>query len=301
MAAELTPEIYRAVLDSLPIGVYLVDRNRRIVLWNNEAEKLTGYLGQEVVGHRCWDGLLMHCDENNTVLCGVACPLSHTMHDGQPRETDVFLRHKGGQRIPVRVRAAPLRNEDGCIIGAVECFEERVVFPAADAQGHCGEDLSIDHVTEMPDRQAMRKRLQAAVEDFAANPIPFGVLSMTVADLDLLRRTYGRRAVNAILYVTAQTLSKNLGPNDMVGRWSQDGFLAIMPGCHAAALLKSAEMLKKLVGLTGVPWWGDRLSVTLYAGGAVVRAGDTPESLAGRADEALDASLREHGNYIVVA
>jgi len=300
MAAELTPEIYRAVLDSLPIGVYLVDRNRRIVLWNNEAEKLTGYLGQEVIGHCCWDGLLMHCDENNTVLCGVACPLSHTMHDGQPREVDVFLRHKGGQRIPVRVRAAPLRNEEGHIIGAVECFEERVAVPASEGHRNC-EELSIDQVTEMPDRPAMAKRLQAAVEDFAATPIPFGVLHMNVNNLEILRRTYGRRAVNAILYVTALTLSKNLGPNDMLGRWSQDGFLAIVPGCQPALFLKSAEMLKKLVSLTGVPWWGDRLSVTLSVGGAIMRAGDTPESLAGRAEQALDASLEEPGGDVVVA
>jgi hypothetical protein len=86
----------------------------------------------------------------------------------------------------------------------------------------------------------------------------------------------------------------------MLGRWSQDGFLAIVPGCHAAALLKSAEMLKKLVGLTGVPWWGDRLSVTLYVGGTIVRAGDTPESLAGRAEEALGASRLENWDDVVV-
>lgn len=298
MAVELTTEIYGAVLDSLPMGVYIVDRKRQIALWNAAAEKLTGYLRQEVVGRSCWDGLLMHCDENNTVLCGVACPLLHTMHDGLPREADVFLRHKGGQRIRVRIRASPLRNEDGSIIGAVESFEEP---PAADAHGHGGGDLSIDDVTEMPDHQAMQKRVQAAADEFAATSIPFGILSMTVDNLDFLRRTYGRRAVNAILYVTAKTLSKNFGADGMVGRWPEDGFLAIVPDCQAAALVKSAEMLKKLIRLTGVPWWGDRLSVAISAGGAIMRAGDTPESLAKRAEAALQAGLREDGDHVVVA
>ena len=299
MALELTPDVYRAVLDSLPMGVYLVDRDRRIVLWNAESENLTGYLGQEVVGHCCQDGILMHCDENSVILCGAACPLAHTMHDGRPREADVFLRHKDGQRIPVRVRAAPLRREDGSIIGAVESFEERQLQPAADTHDR-GVDVSICEVTEVPDREAMRKGLQAALEEFAVTPVPFGVLSMTVDHLDRLRCTYGRRAVNAILYVTAKTLAKNL-PNGMMGRWCRDGFLAILPGCRAPELMKSAETLKKRVSVTGVPWWGDRLSVTLSVGGAMVRPGDTLESLSGRAAEALEASMRESGDGPVVA
>ena len=32
------PEVYRAVLESLAIGVYLVDRERRIFLWNDGAD-----------------------------------------------------------------------------------------------------------------------------------------------------------------------------------------------------------------------------------------------------------------------
>lgn len=153
----------------------------------------------------------------------------------------------------------------------------------------------------MPDRPAMLKRLQTAIEDLPDGPLCFGVLSFAVDGLDLLRRTYGRHAVNAILHVTARTLSRNLGPGNLLGRGAQEGFLAIIRGCQAPELVKSAELLKKLVGLAGVPWWGDRLSVTLSIGGAIARAGDTPESLAGRAEEALQASLAEPGGRVIVA
>ena len=33
------PEVLRAVLDSLPMGVYLVDRQGKILLWNASAER----------------------------------------------------------------------------------------------------------------------------------------------------------------------------------------------------------------------------------------------------------------------
>ena len=43
------PEIFRTVLSSLQTGVYLMDRDRKIHFWNDGAEKITGYLRQEVV------------------------------------------------------------------------------------------------------------------------------------------------------------------------------------------------------------------------------------------------------------
>src|SRR5271157_3475889 len=88
------PEVYRAILESLAIGVYLVDRDRKIFLWNDGAEKIAGYLRQDVLGRVCKDDLLMHCDANHTVLCHSGCPLVEAMRDGSVREADVFLRHK---------------------------------------------------------------------------------------------------------------------------------------------------------------------------------------------------------------
>ena len=90
----------------------------------------------------------------------------------------------------------------------------------------------------------------------------------------------------------------------MVGRashGSEDGFTAMVENSTAEALLKTAGLLKRLVSLEGIPWWGDRISVTLSMGGTMVRAGDTPDSLLERANEALGASLLEHGDHVVVA
>jgi PAS domain S-box-containing protein len=49
------PEIYRAVLESMQNGIYLVDRSGKIRFWNEGAEKITRYLRQDVLGHSCRD------------------------------------------------------------------------------------------------------------------------------------------------------------------------------------------------------------------------------------------------------
>ncbi len=69
-------EFYRAVLDKISDGVYVCDRDRRIVYWSPGAERITGYQADEVRGSSCGDGLLMHVDESGKALCGDGCPLS---------------------------------------------------------------------------------------------------------------------------------------------------------------------------------------------------------------------------------
>jgi diguanylate cyclase (GGDEF)-like protein/PAS domain S-box-containing protein len=300
MPLELNPDIFRAVLESLPIGVYLTDLKRQVGFWNTSAERITGYLGQEVIGHFCHDNLLMHCDENQVALCGCACPLAQTMQDGRVREANIFLRHKDGQRVPVRLRAIPVRDEFGVIVGAAECFEQRSFRATEMRCPHLRGDVSLDDVTEIPDRQATLAGLGAALEEFAVSQLPFGVLSIAIDNVDHVRHVYGYQAVNEVLYAAAQTLSTGTRPDDLVGRWREDRFAALVACPAADGLLSCAERLKRLVSLASVPWWGDRLSVTVSMGGTMVRPGDTVESLLGRAEEALEAATAAHPDSVLV-
>jgi diguanylate cyclase len=212
----------------------------------------------------------------------------------------VYLLHKDGQRIPVRVHAIPLRGEDGAVIGAAECFDVRVVLPTAVVPECVAGGLSTDSGTELPDRGAALAQLPGAIGYFERSLIPFGVLSVAIDNLDGLLQKNGRNAVNAVLYATGQTLRANVGPYDMVGRWSADRFVAVLSNCTAATLASAAGMLRRLANSEAIPWWGDRLSVTVSMGGTIVRAGDTPQSLVERAGLALDAGRTNGAGGLVV-
>jgi len=297
---HLAPEAYRAILESLPAGVYLVDRDRRILFWNDGAERLSGYFRHEVIGRRCADDFLMHCDEFNEALCGSACPLVDTMHDGRPREADLFLRHKNGQRVPVRVRSAPIRDEGGAVIGACEYFDERVVFISAGHRETVDLSPSLDEQTQLPGRHALRKHLESLLVDFRASGIPFGVLAIAIDNLEGLRASGGNNVVGSVFYSAGQTFAKNVGIGNLVGRWSHTRFLATLAGCSAATLLSCAVRLKRLAGLAAVPWWGNRLSFSVSIGGSVVRDRDTADTIIQRACTRLDACLEKGGNHAAV-
>lgn len=293
------PEVYRTLLESMPNGVYLVDRERRILLWNEGAERISGYLRQEVVGHRCQDDLLVHCDQNNTILCGAACPLMETMNDGKPRVADVFLRHKGGQRVPVRVRAVPIREPGGTIIGAAEVFDERVLLPQTDEHPNSqAVHDSADPLTGIPDQESARRHLEGWLLDFADSHIPFGLLMIAIEGLDELRKSRGAGAAEAILRVAARTVSGNLRPSDVAGCWSEDRFAVILADCPAHALPRVAGMLQRILSAAAISWWGDRVAIAASIGGSAVLEGDTAETILARSEEALAASLADGGNRV---
>jgi len=300
MQLELNLEVYRVVLESVPIGVYLTDRKRQILFWNTAAERITGYLGQEVTGRFCHDNLLMHCDESQVALCGCECPLARAMQDGRAREANVFLRHREGQRVPVHVSAAPLRDEFGVVIGAMEFFEERPFRATEMRCPHLRGDASLDDVAEIPDSRATLTALSAAIEEFGASQAAFGVLSIAIDNLDHLRHVYGCQALNAVVYAAAQTLSAGTRPEDLVGRWKEDRFAALVACPSAEGLRSCGERLRRLVTLSSVPWWGDRLSFTVSMGGTMVCPGDTAESVTGRAEEALAAAQAARGDSILL-
>jgi diguanylate cyclase (GGDEF)-like protein/PAS domain S-box-containing protein len=297
MPEELDPSHYRAILESLPNGVYVVDPERRILFWNDGAEQITGYLRHEIIGRLCHDNLLMHCDENSNVLCGCGCPLLATMHDGRPRDANVFLRHKDGQRMPVRVRAVPLRDAGGSVIGAAESFDEH--YAAPDLRGHAHTRTvhnHLDELTGISDRPSTRSYLQAYLEDFVEDHTGFSVLSIAVDEFEKFRAAHSVEAAQRILHAVAVTLRRNLREGDVVGHWDEGRFVIILADCPAAMVGRVAKMLMRVVSGAAISWWGDRLSVTVSIGGTAVRAGDTVESVLLRAEQALRSCLEGGGS-----
>lgn len=286
--------IFEAVVDALDVGVYVVDRYRKIVYWNHGAERISGYLRQDVTGRFCRDNILVHSDENEAVLCRTACPLSECMRDGQPRDGRVYLRHRAGHRVPVHVRAMPLRDQAGAIVGAAEIFEEHAPLEVeergADALSKCG---CLDEGTELPNHGLMVSYLREQLDLLGEHGIPFGVLVIQPERLEAFQAEHGREAVQAILRVVAQTLKHALRPTDFLGRWRGDQFLAILPSCSEKLLEKMAHRLRATILGSGIQWWGDRLSLPAWIAKATAARDDTIDSILRRAEDSLGEMVAE--------
>jgi PAS domain S-box-containing protein/diguanylate cyclase (GGDEF)-like protein len=294
-------DIFKAALDNLPVGVYMVDTELRIVFWSRGAERISGYLAQDMLGRHCREKLLVDLDENNPVACGEACQLTDSMRNGQAYEADVLLRHRAGHRIPVHIRAAALRNSHDKIVGATECFEESRFSAVRDRHGKGIETSGgIDAATGLLDTATTHLRLQASLTEFNERNLHFCVLMAEVDGLSKFQQVHGKEAVVAACVVVGHTLSNALRPNDVVGCWDEHRFLAVVTNCERSMLKRVGERVRKMESHSEVEWWGDELPVSVSIGGTAAVPGDDLDTLVERAQAALRRSVNEGGNRVTV-
>ena len=281
---------YKSLVDNLYDGVYFVDLKRTITYWNHGAERLSGYSASEAVGKSCFDNFLMHVDEKGCALCGHGCPLRATISDGQPREAEVYLRHKLGHRVPVSVRAAPIRDNNGRITGAVEVFTDITAKKIIERRAGELEGIAyLDPLTGIYNRRLMELKVQQSLEEVQQFGRGIGLLMLDVDDFKQVNDTWGHEAGDLVLQAVAKTLQKCLRPTDMVGRWGGEEFLAILVNTQANTmeLTKIAERCRMLVANNGVFVASENLRITASVGATLLLPSDSSQAALRRVDDLL--------------
>jgi len=219
------------------------------------------------------------------------------LHDGKPREARMRLRHKEGHPVHSLMWIVPIRDAHGSIIGLAESFEEQRFTTDRDRrQQKLAASGCMDEATGIANQEFTQFRLSDNLASLAQYHLPFGVICIQVDCLDAFRAAYGRPASDAILRVVAQTVRESLRPSDLVGRWNEDGFLAILTDCGSAGVERTAERIRKVVACAELRWWGDALSVSTRVGFGIAQAGDTIDALLKRAQSSLQQTSERHGN-----
>jgi len=293
------PGLHWWIVEHLEDGLYLVDRDRRIIYWSAGAERITGYSAAEVLGARCADNILRHVEADGRCLCEDACPLAAVMQDGRPRSADVFLLHKLGYRVPVHVYGAPVYDRRGNILGAFETFADRTHHLAAIERMQVLEQAAyLDALTGLPNRRYLEQALETSLGQMQRTGPAFGVI---LGDVDHFKRfndTYGHPTGDRVLQVVAQTLLRACRTYDVAGRWGGEEFLVVAGHGTVEGVRTAAERLRALVAQAEVTDGGRRLAVTMSFGATLARAGDDARSVVARADALLYQSKSTGRNRV---
>lgn len=295
------PEVYRTILDNVASGVCLVDRGGKILLWNAGAERITGFLRQDIVGHHAQENFLGLVDSENNEIPVDKLPLPSVLREGRTDDLQVSLKHKSGHRVLVRVHAAPLRNEHGKLVGAMESFSEWT--PAGnleERQNKLAVYGCLDPVSGVLNHGMVQSHLRETLVTFEEHKVPFSLLCMGIDRLNEMERRYGSGVVAAVIKTVGQTLETNLRPTDFIGRWMENEFLAILTECGGDEVTRAGERLRKMVLQSKVEWWGDLLQITISTGATHAVEGDSVEALLIRAENGLQQSIAQGGNRLTV-
>jgi PAS domain S-box-containing protein len=106
------------VLDSLPQGIRIIDKNWVVQRINKSFSELSGVSPQDAVGRRCWEVFpSQFCHTSD-------CRLKRILGGEKMVQTEIERDKKDGTTVPCLVTAFPMLDETGKLIGVMESFRD---------------------------------------------------------------------------------------------------------------------------------------------------------------------------------
>lgn len=296
---DLDEKSYRGIIENLHDGLYCVDKDRKIIFWNREAENISGFRADEVMNKSCADNILTHVDGEGNNICLGMCPLAASIADGKPRRTEVYMHHKDGHRIPVSVRTNVLVDGSGAVIGGVELFSDISNTRANELRVRELERMALlDHLTQLANRTYIERELQVRIEEKKRHHVPFGILFVDIDHFKNVNDTYGHDVGDIVLKFVANTLLRSARPFDFYGRWGGEEFIGIIRNINHEDLQNIGNRLRLLVQNSYIEHDREILSVTVSLGATIIRDSDDMDSLIRRADVLLYKSKAQGRNRL---
>ena len=172
----LTPT--EAILESISDGVFTVDMEWRVTSFNRAAEEITGVPRKEAIGRRCSDVF-------RSSMCGAACALAQTLKTGKPViGKSGYIVDSDGNRIPISVSTALLRDGNGTVLGGAETFRDLSEIEALrqELEGRF-------RVGDLTSRSPLMQRVFEVLPAIAASPSTVLLLGETGTGKELVART----------------------------------------------------------------------------------------------------------------
>lgn len=301
--ADLEPPIlvdfFKKMLDELYDGVYFVDTRRRILYWNDGAERISGHAASEVVGSFCFDNILDHTDPTGCHLCQDRCPLVASIQTRSQHCKRVFLRHKNGGRVPVEVRTSPVTDDCGRVVGAVEIFRDAGVDLALESAYRSARELAErDPLTGLANRHSLTAFVTEQVMLCRHSGRRFSVIMVDLDHFKEINDSLGHPAGDTVLVGIARLLLSACRDTDLAGHYGGDEFLVLLPNTGLDFATAIAERIR--AGIMDSSRSGNASLPGLSAsiGVAETTPADSWDSLIARADAALYRAKHQGRNCV---
>ena len=289
--------LQRTLLQNLFDGVYFVDAERRITYWNRAAEELSGFASEEVLGRLCCENFLDHISRNGCEMCAVSCPLTTTLQSGQQHETEAYMKHKQGHRVPVSIRVVPIFDSEGRSLGAAEIFTDLRRLRGMDRRMVELEKLVYrDFLTGLANRHYTHMKLQHATQELEEMGRRYGLLMIDLDDFKRVNDECGHNAGDGLLKAVSQTLMNSVRATDTVGRWGGDEFVIVIADATPGVVYELGNRCRRLITHSEVRAGGCTLSVSASVGGCLMQENESAEAAVARADSLMYLSKKNGGN-----
>ena len=293
-------KLYLEILNNLTEGIYFVNADRQITFWNKAAEDITGFFADEMKCKRCNETQLKHIDADGHSVCDLGCPLYATIADGQQRSHEVFVRHKEGYRIPIRVNVFPMLDH-GTMEGAIEVFTPNspTVYED-DLIEELTNSAMRDRLTGLSNRRFTESYLEYRLTELKRFERKFCVIFVDIDNFGKFNNTYGHELGDEVLRNVAKSIAHIIRKVDLFGRWGGEEFIGVFEIKADSDALMIGEKVRALIANSEVEHDGEKLSVTASLGVTVAQKDETVHTVVKRADQLMYQSKQNGKNRVTV-
>lgn len=292
LAAMLT-----TIVDATPVGVCITREDGTYEHVNAAYERLYGYTEEELLGRH----FTMVVPEERRA------PLSE-LHD---RFIADGAEVRGEWEVVTRDGAPRTILADACRVVGADGRYRKVTFVVditdrkateaqlARANARLAHLALHDPLTGLANRRRTFEALGAAVESARRHRTALAVAVLDLDHFKAVNDAHGHQAGDRVLVAFAELVRSQIRGADTAGRIGGEEFLLVMPSTDLSRALVILDRLRGVCAARLATPSGD--PVTMSVGVAVLREGERPEDLLGRADRAVYRAKAQGRDQVEVA
>jgi len=284
----------KAIVNSAPVAIFVLDREMKVLSWSREAEQLFGFKAAEVLGKPYQ--LVPPGEGASSYDCSQT--LSSVFEGNTIRDVQRRRLTKDGTLVGVSISAAPIFQPNGEIISAAYCAQDITERLRSEEKLH---HLAYrDQATGLPNRECLKKTLNELLADSSAEAGEnLFVAKFRIKGFLEISNSLGQDSVEELIGKLSKRITKHTPDNARFYRTARYDFALAM--CGVGCPLEIMDIVKPILNQMTRKFEIDNQPVHLEvnAGFAISPDhGNTADEFLANANLALSAAIIDHGRNV---
>ncbi len=276
MPNRLVPTLIH-ILDRIPLGIVLLDRDLTIHLWNGFMEMHSGRKAEDLIGEnlfRCFPDLPQHWFQKKiqSVFLFENCafsswknrPYLFPFHHHRPVTGNIDFMRQDCIFFPIR----NLENQVEFVCLAISDATDNFLYETQlqQAMSALEKNSRLDGLTGIFNRAYFETRL---IEEFRRNKRYNEEFGLILLDLDYFKKvndTYGHLAGDEVLRSVAQTINRVIRSIDLFGRYGGEEFAVFLPHTSLEGTRNVAERIRHAIENQRISFEDHLITITTSLG-----------------------------------
>lgn len=246
---------FRLICEHLPIGLFVLDADRRIRYWNGWLAEKSGITAEQAMQQRLedlfpgWSNERFHSAVEQAISYHIPHVLSQALNRLLLPLKVPLSEHYGVTLMQQKVSVLPLPGGDGGYYAQViiQDVTETVVRAAAanDVMRRFREVSLRDPLTNLFNRRFMWEWLTQKLKDADRDATPLACLMIDIDHFKWLNDSLGHQRGDEILQGFATAVMAQLRESDILVRYGGEEFAAFLPRCNLEHAIVIAQRIRQ--------------------------------------------------------